>query len=138
MYALISKPDVVVEVVLVDPDSSVGSEAFFFLSILLNEDKFLRVNCVRFARGSLLLLSLSIRRFRDCVVPGACPSCEQVCVLGILSMAKESCSVKENVRDFYHIQAGRQNDLFTAAFVARGLGEVIVGCGKIPRQQGQP
>jgi hypothetical protein len=35
-------------------------------------------------------------------------------------MAKKTWSVKENARDFYGVQAGRQNGLLAAAFVARG------------------
>ena len=55
-------------------------------------------------------------------------------------MAKKSCDVKENVGYFYGVQAGRQNGLFAAAFVARGWlvrarWLLDVGCGEISRRQ---
>jgi hypothetical protein len=91
-----SKPDVVVEVVFVDPDSSVESVTFF-LPILSRRARFLRVNRARFIKGSASL-SLSICRFRGGVVWGACSSCEQV---RGSSMVKGSCGVKEDGWDFY-------------------------------------
>lgn len=75
-----AKPDVVVEVVFEDDDSTVDSREAgvdalllaFFLPILLNWAKFLRVNRASFSWRPSLSPSQSICRFRNCMVGETC------------------------------------------------------------------